>query len=73
MSYMIIVYKSWTLGFRNLVIFQHSKFFLCTPPYGLNSVLNFVYPTLWLPMITYANQYMWLYDGEIVFISEALA
>ena len=69
---MIIVYKYFTLGFRNLVLFQHSKF-LCTPPYGMNSVLKFVYPTLWLPMRTYANQYMSDYKGEMVSIFEALA
>ena len=57
MSYMIIVYKHHV---------QPSKNFLCTPPYGMNSVLNFVYPTLWLPMITYANHYMSDYKGEMV-------
>ena len=57
MSYMIIVYKYFTLGFRNLVLFQHSKFFLCTPPYGMNSVLNFVYPTLPLPISPMTKTY----------------
>ena len=64
MSYMIIVYKYFTLSFRNLNAFQPSKI-LCTSPYGMNSVLKFVYPTLWLPMITYANQYMSDYKGEM--------
>ena len=72
MSYMIIVYKYFTLGFRNLVLFQHSKYF--------------VYPTLWYelsvkicvphPMAAYENLcksvYVRLQRGN-GFISDALA
>ena len=61
---MIIVYKYFTLSFLGINAFQHSKI-LCTPPFGMNSVLKFVYPTLWLPMRTYANQYMSDYNGEM--------
>ena len=56
MSYMILVYKQHV---------QLSKF-LCTPPYGMNSVFKFVYPTLWLPMMAYTNHYMSDYKGEMV-------
>ena len=64
MSYMIIVYKYFTLIFRNLVLFQHSKYFVY-PTLWYELSVNFVYPTLWLPMITYANQYMSDYKGEM--------